>query len=634
MKILLDREHILTRGDHPGNPKRDVAPDIKINLPATAIVTHTPADLFRRYGFDVIEAERPDDVETAVHQYGDLRDRLLADEEAMRAVDQKFLIALKKAAAKFKKIYLEKTTYKLDPGENIDKVVETLKNMESNALFRAIDVDRENGIITTYASREGIWDVDGEYQAKSAELRSAGVIRTDRALRSVRDPSKKIDMRRANYPLFEETKALIESDAIKYSYASREQIDGSWRDDSPAVYVTELHFKESLTEEDEKEIKAIKEAAEGVKEETTHVGKGQATKEAAEESIEENEKEIHTRHEPVEIVKDKEVIEEIREEREDALKSYADRLFAELEERQKREREELRQKMQAALGEEREKAKQTLVTSLANGMTLLEAVDNLRAAKHNDILVQAVLEEVKTDMILAVKKDGIIAEKSKELEKTTKDLTRTKKELEQTAKANKTNHDNYILELNKRKEFEVAASKLKALTDRLHENITAAKAEITDLKDTLKDKDHEIEELGKELEEQFGQIEALRGELVAKDKEIEDLQNQVKQTQEQVAAVAAEKDKEIEAVKGELQKKEVDIARLEEKVKGLEEFNKTFKEVVEDLKAENKAIREEIAAAKKEAEEAKKEEELSLKEQIDALKKKPERVDTNFDFED
>lgn len=586
MKIVLDDDLFLTRGDYAGNPERGIEPNIKVLVPKDAIVTHTPADLFRKYGFDVIEAERPEDIGAADRQYHDLRDRLLADEELKKQVDQKFLMALQSHFADFDRILLEKVTYELEPGEDIDKIEETLRKLDSNALFRAYTIDRENGTITTYASREGIWYIDGKFMPKSAELRSAGRIRTDRALRSVKDPTKKVDTKRLNYPLYEETRALIESGAIKHSFATREQPDGAYKDDTPTVYVTAMHYKDELTDEDIKENNVKKEVAEEVKKETSHINKPQATKGQAAESIEENKKEIHTKHEPVQIVKEKEVVPEIKESREDALKNYAEKLFHDLEDRQKREREELKQKLDAALGEERIKAKQTFITSLANGMTITEAIDNLRAAKHNEILVQATLEEVKSDMIMAVKKDEIIAEKSKELEKTAKELESTSKKLETESKANKTNHENYIKELNKRKEAEIAIGKLKTITEKLNENYHAAKAQIVDLKEEIAERDREIEEKDAELENQFSQIEEMR--------------------------------KTISTLKENLQKSEVRFAKLEARLEAMEEFNnkletlnKSFNEKIDMLTDENRQIEKEIAQKKEE----------SMKDKIRSLKR-------------
>ncbi len=654
MKIVLDKNLQLTRADHPGDLRKGVEPNIKVEFDENAVVTHTPADLFKKYGFDVIEAERPEDVGTADRQYHDLRDRLLSDEELKKQVDQKFLMALENYRADFDRLLLQKVTYELEPGENIDAVIKQLENLDSNALFRAYSVDRENNSITTYATREGIWYVDGEFMPKSAELRSSdGRIRTDRALRSVREPTKKVDVSRINYPLFEETKALIENDVIPHSFATREQPDGSYRDDTPTVYVTKMHFKEDLSDEDIKQREASVAAAQSIKKETTHVGKRQATKEQAQDSIEDNKKEIHTKHEPVEVVKEKEVAAEVKETREDVLQSYVDKLFKDLEERQRQEREELKQKATAAMGQERIKAKQTFVTSLANGMTVTEAIDNLRAAKHNDILVQATLEEVKADMIASAKKDEIIAEKSKELEKTTKELESIAKKLETESKANKTNHENYIKELNKRKEAEVAIGKLKTLTEKLNTEYKKSKAEVIELKEDIAQRDHEIREQNEELEKQFEEIQNLSGQLKETEatlqkkevaaakmeeriKQLELSLNDIKSKAVNLEALVEQKDEEIqskdkliaqrdheivtvlqklqekeerikqleektESANKKLQGYEVKLAKMEARLEAVEEFNdklemmnKNFSERIEILSRENRQIEKEI----------------------------------------
>ena len=582
MKIVIDRDLNLTRGDYAGNIARGADPDIKVSIPNDAIITHTPADLFSKYGFDLIEAERPKDVGAADHQYRDLRDRLLSDEELKKKIDQKFLMALKSHFSDFDQILLQKVTYKLDINEDLNEIEKTIKSMDSNALFRAYTIDRENGTVTTFSSREGIWFVDDQFMPKSSELRSAGKIRTDRALRSVKDPSKKVDTKRLNYPLFEETYSLLENGSISHSYATREQPDGSYKDDTPTVYVTKLHYKNKLEEEEIRQQQTKQEAAAVIKKETTHVNKPQATKEQSDKSIEKNKKEIHTKHDPLRLTKEKEIPKELQENREDALKNYAQKLFDDLENRQKTEREELKQKLDAALGEERIKAKQTFVTSLANGMTVMEAIDNLRAAKHNEILVQATLEEVKSDMIMAVKKDEIIAEKLKELEKTAKELESTSKKLETEAKANKTNHENYIKELNKRKEAEVAIGKLKSIAEKLNDSYHAAKAQNLEMKEEITQKDHELEDKDSELESQFSQIEELKHEL-------------------------EDKVRLIEKLKISMQENEVKFAKLETRIEEVEKFNKklesinsSFGDRIEILHQENRAIQKEISQKKEE----------------------------------
>lgn len=604
MKIVIDRDLIQTRGDHAGNPSRGIEPNIKIQVPNEAIVTHTPADLFSRYGFAVIEAERPEDRKMAHHQYLDLRAKLLGDEELKKQVDQKFLNEIKKSIANFDEVLLEKVTYQIEPDEDFEKIFNEIKNLKSNALFRALDFDKEKRMIITYSSREGIWEVNGVLTAKSAELRSAGKIRTDRALRSVSDPTKLVDQKRLNYPLFEETRALIESGAIEYSYATREQPDGEWRDDTPTVYVTKLHFKEELTDDDLKVQSAVKNAAENIKKETTHIGKGQATKQAANESLEENKKEIHTKHDPVPIVKPANVNEKIVTEREDALKHYADRLFKQLEERQRSEREELKQKLTAALGEERRKAKQTFISSLTNGMTMTEAIDNLTAAKHNEILIQAVLEEVKTDMILSVKKDDIIAEKSKDLEQTSKELERTKKALESESKANKTNHDNYILELNKRKEAEVAISKLKTVADKLQAALREERIKVSELIEEDKELKSEVQDLTTENEKLFAENLQTKKELdtaterlkkaeiefvkmkeqsKASESKIQELQEHLQKNDEKMMSRFDDFEKKLEILSGENDKMKNDIdLKIKNRIEKLNK-KKSMKQNEQDL---------------------------------------------------
>jgi len=559
MKIVIDKSNKLTRADSKN--------DKQITLSDAIEITKTPLDLFKKFGLDNIESDiKVVDTDTALAQYKELRDKVINDINLQKQINQSFLSTLKSANANFDDVLLQKITYKLDADENIDDVIKTIKTANTNALFRALEYDKESNEIISYSSREGIWQVNDNLVAKSIELRSVGSVRTDRALRSVREPSKFIDAKRTNYHLFEDTKALIESEVISNSYCTREQADNSYRDDSRVVYVTKLHFKEEeLSEEDLKDLDVAKEVSKSIKEETTHVNKRQATTVQVEKSLEDNKKEIHTKHEPVEIVKNKDENSELKTEKEDALKSYVSNLLNDLEMRQKREREELTYKINSAMSEERQKAKQTFITSLSNGMTVTEAIDNLRSAKNNEIMIQAVLEEVKTDMILSVKKDEIISEKSKELEKALKNLESTSKKLEEIERKNKYNYEAYQKELELRK---VANETISTITDRnnkLKEVLKSQKADIIDLKEDIKERDREIESKDKELDEQFDTIEKLTQDVAIKDENINTLNATIQNKDIALAKANASleaKNREIENLKKQLLNKDETIKSL------------------------------------------------------------------------
>ena len=357
-------------------------------------------------------------------------------------------------------------------------------------------------------------------------MRSAGEgrIRPDRSLRSATNIDKIMNPKRINYPLFEETKELITKNIIKYSYTSYQQPDGSWKDSDPATYITKLHFMKNLSEEDREEANIKKELSQKIKRETSHIGKPQATKKDAETTLENNKKEIHSKHSIPNIIDKTD---------NNIMKNYIQNLINDLEAKQKQEREELEYKIKVALSAERDKAKKAFITSLANGMTITEAIENLKSAKHNDILIQAVLEEIKTEILSSLKKNEIIKETTEKLENSENRLKHISKKLLEVEKSNKTNYENYIREVNKRKEADIAISKLKNIADKLNDSLKASKLEIMDLKAEIVEKNRLIDDIENELEKEFNEIENLNKKLKEKEKKIDNLEtesNKLKET--------------------------------------------------------------------------------------------------------
>lgn len=535
MKIVIDRGLNLTRGDYGGNLSKGIEADIQVKLHQDTKITHTPLSLFSKYGLDITRfdfAKDDIDLDKAYQYYKQIRNEILNSEELKKELNPNFLIALSNHNANFHNILLQKITYHLDYEEDIDKISKQLDILNSNALFRGYYKDIENNQLVTYASREGIWFIDDRFIPKSAELRSVGKIRTDRALRSVKDPSQKIDIKRINYPLFEETKELIQNSLISNSYATREQADGTYKDDTPLVYVTALHFKEQLDGVDIEEFEKLKNIDTNLKAETTHTNKAQATKERSKDSLEKNDKEIHTSYD-IKLVEDRN--DDIFIKKDNILKDYTTKLVQNLQKKQEQELEELKVKINKALGVEREKVKQLFITSLANGMTISEAIDNLRASKQNDVMLEVILEELKSDIILSIQKDSVISEQSKQIEFMEKELKSLSSRLNELEKSNKTNYNNYIIELNKRKETEIAIGRLKTISDKLNEKLKSYKIDILELKDEIKAKDSEIIEQANMLDREFEEVERLSNinkklekDLEEKDKKIIELNRQNK----------------------------------------------------------------------------------------------------------
>jgi hypothetical protein len=450
-----------------------------------------------------------------------------------------FLIALQLSTANFEDINIQKITYKLDIDENIDDIVDTIKGIKSNALLRAIEYDKDNNTIVSYSSREGIWEIEGEFFAKAIEMRSIGAIRTDRALRSVREPTKFINRRRINYHLFEDTRELIENDIIKYSYCTREQPDHSYRDDTKTVYVTKLHYKtEELTTEDLQELYIAVDVDKALIEETTHINKQQATLAQMNQSLENNKKEIHTKYNEIKVISNNSLDKKLKEQKESVIAEYLRRLADELEEKQLRERAELEKKISIAFDEtHRQKVKQILINSLTSGMTLVEALDNLKAAKYSNVIIQTVLEELKTDMILSVKKDELIAHKDKKIQKLTQDLEMATKKANEFERKNNFNYKNYTIELEKRKKADETIYSMKNYIDQFKSTIEKKNIEIYDLQKELENKERETNALTKELDEQFNKLQEQEKLLKYQNEQIETLLLRVAKMEERLNIV-------------------------------------------------------------------------------------------------
>ena len=130
MKIVLDLEKKLTRGDSKDDKKIVLSDDVKI--------THTPLDLFAKMGLPHLTSNIiVIDEKSAFEQYKQLRDLVLSDTNLQNQIDANFLASLRNKRAEFDDVNLQKVTYKLDSDENFDDVIKTLEKQNSNSIFRA-----------------------------------------------------------------------------------------------------------------------------------------------------------------------------------------------------------------------------------------------------------------------------------------------------------------------------------------------------------------------------------------------------------------------------------------------------------------------------------------------------------------
>ena len=644
MKILLDRNNALSAID---TAQED------IQIPKNAQITQTTIDVFHRYGVPV-EAREIEDPAAAIEAYTTIREKLLRENalELQATADPRFIAELRSQPRPFTGAAVQKVTYKIEETEDYDKIAEELKTIESGALFRAIEFDKQNRTITEYTTRAGVWKVGDEFYLKMIEGRGGRNVRTQVSPRQVKNPLAPAEADRINFPIFEDVSTLFKKELIEKFVPAVEKEDGSYKDGHK---VGKYHFAKELTEEDLQALKIKSAAEKSVKAEKSHKNKPQPSAEAVKATLKENEKEIHTVHE---VVIDAPQEAEIVEEKIDTIQAYAERLKRELEEKHKQEEEALKIKIEEALGDEREKAKKTLLISLGNGMTIPEAIDNLRAAKHNDILIQTVLEELKVDLLKSIEKDKIIDTKKAELERLTKELDKQIRALEDAER--KAAH----FEEQMHREREVKKEKIEALVkanetiknqnaalQKLHTTLTKVtekarvqKVEIEDLNTTIKEREGEIEEQTKELEEQFAQIQKLEKALKEKEKAEAAAAAKIAELEKAIEAQAIETDKQrfaVEKLKKEISGKEKEVTKLngtiaiqqndlKSKDTKLEEVGAELKtekaknaemlEKIAALEAENEKIREEL---KEKIEEVEAKEAL-LKEQKEQVKLKRE----------
>lgn len=638
MKLLLDRARELTN-------------IYKLeDLPQTSRITHTPADFWRAHYNGDFDSEILPNVKTkevktlqdAVAQFNEIVHVFSNHPDRYMKLDLDEPIK-RKILKPIEKIELQKTTYEAAKDEDFKKIVDTFSSMQSGAPLRAIEVDEKNRRITVYAATYGLWNVNGEHFVKNSEAasRRENKVRMQFTLRDLRHPENlTAEPGRLDFQIFEDLNALFSAGAIEKLEKPTEQLDGSWKTD-PQYTILPLHFKAELTEEELKSLETRAEAKKKVTEEVSHVGKGQATKEQTKETVERNEKEIHTTYdvEAAEVPKkepetakkelkegeeaqapaeEKKLAEnplvQIREQKEKAIHDFFVRQLKELEEKQRRELEEMKIKIEQAEAD-RNAAKVLYVRSLANGNTIEEGVEHLRAAKFNDVTIAAALEEVKADMLLAVEKDRIIEEKEKQAEKLSSELERVGKKLEESERARKTNHERMLKEVEKRKEIEAKVGKLIEATEKLKSKIVSQSAEIRDLQEEVQEKDRTIEEMERQLEQSEKEKEELRAKATQTFKEqkveIEALKAKVAELEKK----AESQSREIERKDEQIEEKDKMIGKAEEREKtlmsNLQEAQsqvKSFASILEEIRKENAELRAKIEAL------------AGVKEEVEAIK--------------
>ena len=456
-----------------------------------AIITHTAKTAFENATNKRFEINDIKSLDDSFNAFIKVKNDIAENKESVKKFDLDFLRKMKRA--KPSKL-LQRAVYEVEKNENFDAIFEALKSEKSGALFRAIKADKEHNLITVYSTRFGIWDSPEGYQIKQCETNS-NKLRINLADRQESDITKKQDVARQNYPVATDLRNLFQKGLIQELK----------KDDNYTV--TNLHFKKELTDEEIEKFETQKNIKKDIIKETSHLSKTNANSKEVAKAIAQNEKEIHS-------VKTVEIdeMDKYESKRSSTVDSFAEKLQKDLEAKQEREKIKLAEKIKTAKNE-RKTAKNDAIKLLAGGMTIEESINELAAKKYNDITIQFVQEDLKSEIIDSIQKES-------ELKKTTAELEKTQKKLEETDEKRQKNYASYLEELERRKQIENKAKelafKLKSADEILSENkkiIKSQTLQIVDLTDVKS-------ELTDEIIEKDENIEILEAEIIEKDEDI------------------------------------------------------------------------------------------------------------------
>jgi hypothetical protein len=327
-----------------------------------------------------------------------------------------------------------------------------------------------------------------------------GIIRFGFTNRTIGNALIKIkDFAKLNFFLHEEVKWLFEQGAINRFLKTRLDDFGRFEDDNISNEVREIHFKDTLSDEEIEKLERSKSLEQRLKE----LDKKEAQK--AHTNVEE----MHT------IIKDNSIEPRIKSEIEvnpsiakartiaksqnEKIEDHYKNLIAQKESEQKAELELLKVKIEEAR-RQKDQAKKVFIKSLSNGMSIDEATQALLAQKFNNITVKTVLEDAKYEIILSLQKDEIIAQTTQNLKKTISDLELTRKNLQRSQEIRKTHFENFEKERNKRVEFQKSLEIVLEDLQRAKNIIMDRNVTIQDIKEQLQESENFIKELESENE--------------------------------------------------------------------------------------------------------------------------------------
>jgi hypothetical protein len=337
-----------------------------------------------------------------------IRDSLIADEELIKRLSFEAYQKLQKIS--IDRLYLQKVTYEIEEKESREEIFKALNSQKSQAIYKKAFLNGDK--IVSFSSTFGLWLIDETLFFKTTETGSNEKIRTSYTLRQLKYPSKKQDMNRLNYPIFEDISHLFENSVIEKFYKIAISEDGSLKADDNTLYALDYHFKSSLDEDSLKAIDIRQRALFEVAKETNHKEINSATKQDVMEMSQKNSIEIHTNYYSLDDTKYESEIDNLKKSN---IDEYLKNQEAELNERQRKESQELKERVFKAK-EIYKRAKEEFITALKSGANIDEAKAMLTSYKYNYITIELVMEEIKSDIILSTLKDEVIKAKQSNID--------------------------------------------------------------------------------------------------------------------------------------------------------------------------------------------------------------------------
>ena len=186
--------------------------------------------------------------------------------------------------------FFQKVTYEIEEGENFDKVLNTLLNQKSYAILKLLYADKEKAQIRVYSSVFGLWNVEDNLFFKKIENKSKDIVRTQFTITKITDTnSLQKEINRTNFAVYEDLKALFETEVIERAYKYK-LMNGEWKADDTKFNITKYHFHVIQSNESELDEKA----RDNLNSKKSRLNRDSVTQKNVRENIEKNPNKIHT----------------------------------------------------------------------------------------------------------------------------------------------------------------------------------------------------------------------------------------------------------------------------------------------------------------------------------------------------